>query len=98
MGQVARSQENLKKCICMKCPSYKLGCKMKAMPRNMMTMLKGNIEELDHFEGLFCAFEKSNCITEITECICETCPVFKDNELSHYGYCTTTGGVKSDRI
>ncbi len=98
MGQVARSQENLKKCICMKCPSYKLGCKMKAMPRNMMTMLKGNIEELDHFEGLFCAFEKSNCITEITECICETCPVFKDNKLPDYGYCTTTGGVKSDRI
>lgn len=95
MGNVARTPENLKKCLCMKCPSYKLGCKMKAMPKNMMTMMKGNIGELDHFEGMFCAFEKSHCISEITECICESCDIFKENELPNYAYCTITGGKKS---
>jgi hypothetical protein len=95
MGPVARTKENVGKCSCMQCPSYKLGCKMKAMPKNMLTMLKGNIGELDHFEGMFCAFDKSDCITEITECICETCEVFKENDLPNYGYCTVTGGLKS---
>ena len=68
---------------------------VKAMPKNMLTMMRGNIGELDHFEGLFCAFERSNCITEIIECICETCDVFKEHDLPNYGYCTTTGGEKS---
>jgi len=95
MGQVERNNENLKKCMCMKCPTYKLGCKLKAMPKNIMIKLKGNIGEVDHFEGLFCTFGKSKCITELTECICETCPVYKDNELTNYGYCTIEGGKKS---
>jgi len=95
MAQVERNSENLKKCSCMKCPTYKLGCKMKAMPKNLMTMVKGNISEIDHFEGMFCAFGTSNCITEITECICETCDVFKDNKLTHYGFCAVEGGKKS---
>ena len=68
---------------------------MKTMPKNMMTMVKGNISELDHFDGLFCAFEKSECITEITECLCETCVVFKDNNLTNYGFCTVDNGIKS---
>lgn len=92
MGKVGKSKENLKKCICMKCPSYKLGCKMKAMPKNMMTMMRGNISELDHFEGLFCAFEKSKCITEEEGCICATCEVYKDNSLDKLYFCTQTGG------
>ena len=92
MTKVEKSKENLKKCICMKCPSYKMGCKMKAMPKNMMTMLKGNIGELEHFEGLFCAFEKSNCITEESGCICATCDVYKENKLSKLYYCIKTGG------
>lgn len=79
----------------MKCPTYKLGCKLKSMPKNMMTMVKGNIGELDKFEGLFCTFGKSECITELNECICESCDVFKDNNLTNYGFCTVEGGMKS---
>ena len=95
MSQVERSVENLKKCNCMKCPTYKMGCKLKNMPKNMMTKMKGNISEVEHFEGMFCAFEKSHCITEITECICEACELSKENNLPNYAYCTITGGKKS---
>ncbi|MCK5039667.1 MAG: DUF2769 domain-containing protein [Candidatus Aenigmarchaeota archaeon] len=92
MTKVEKSKENLKKCICMKCPSYKLGCKMKSMPKNMMTMLKGNISELNHFEGLFCAFENSNCITEESGCICANCELYKENKLDKLYFCTQTEG------
>ena len=92
MSVVEKSNENLKKCLCMKCPSYKLGCKMKALPKNMMTMLKGNISELKHFEGLFCAFEKSDCIKEEVGCICATCNVYSENKLDNLYFCTQTGG------
>ena len=95
MEQVERTPENLKKCLCMKCPSYKLGCKLTAMPKNMVTIVKGNIGETEHFEGMFCAFSKSKCIKKVTQCICETCDVYKDNNLTNYGYCTVTGGMKT---
>ena len=92
MAKVEKSKENLKKCVCMKCPSYKIGCKMKTMPKNMMTMMKGNISELDHFEGLFCAFEKSNCLKEEKGCICATCKVYDENKLDKLYFCIQTEG------
>ena len=95
MGQVARTPENLKKCMCMSCPSYTLGCKLKAMPKNMKTKLTGTIGEVEHFEGLFCTFGKSKCIKKLTECICEKCPVYLENNLTNYGYCTVEGGKTS---
>jgi len=91
MSKPAKTKENLKKCICMSCPSYTLGCKMKSMPKNMIGMM-GDISKKDHFEGLFCAFEKSNCITEKKGCVCATCPVYKENNLEKLYFCTTTDG------
>lgn len=79
----------------MKCPTYELGCKLKAMPHNMMTKITGSIGEVEHFEGLFCSFGKSKCITDLKDCICESCEVYKDNSLSCYGYCTVEGGMTS---
>ena len=97
MGQVERTAENLAKCNCMKCPSYTLGCKLKNMPKNMMTKMTGKIGEVEHFEGLFCTFGKSQCIEKLTECICEECPVYKENGLTNYGYCTVEGGMTSHK-
>jgi len=86
MNQVAKNKENLKKCLCIKCPSYTLGCKLKAMPKNMMDMMSG-IEKKKHFEGMFCAFEKSACLKEGKPCLCSTCPVYKENDLNNLYYC-----------
>lgn len=90
--KVERTKENLKKCVCMKCPSYTLGCKMKAMPKGMMTMMSGSIDKQDHFEGMFCAFDKSKCIKEDKGCICGDCDLFKENNLDKTYFCTASGG------
>lgn len=92
MIKVEKTKENLKKCICMKCPSYTFMCKMKSMPKNMMTMMKGDISKVKHMEGMFCAFGKSNCIDTEKGCICATCEVFKENKLSKFYYCTVQKG------
>lgn len=35
-------------------------------------MVEG-VDKADHIDGMFCAFGKSECITEIKSCICMTC-------------------------
>ncbi len=91
MGVVARSNENLKKCICMKCPSYTFTCKMLNMPGNIMAMM-GDVSKKIELEAMFCAFEKSSCIKEEKGCICGTCAVHKENKLEKGFYCIATGG------
>ena len=91
MSQVEKTIENLKKCVCMKCPSYTMGCKMKSMPSNIMGMISG-ISKRDHFEGLYCAFEESRCIKERKGCTCAGCPVYKENNLEKLYFCVTKDG------
>lgn len=92
-GEVAKSRDNLKKCKCMSCPSYTLGCKMKAMPGMMLGMMTGSdISKKEHLEGLFCAFEPSKCIKDKKGCVCLTCPVATENQLAKQYYCTAEGG------
>jgi len=61
MGNVPKTIENMRKCICKRCPSYTFACKIKSMPANVMDLIKG-IDKTDHHEGLYCAYEKSRCI------------------------------------
>ncbi len=90
--QVARTKENLKRCQCMDCPSYTTTCKVKSLPENLYHMM-GNLEEVDHYESMFCAFEKSHCIEEDRGCLCDTCPVHKEYNLKREDYCLQTGGL-----
>jgi hypothetical protein len=90
MSMVAKTKENLKKCLCMKCPSYSFACKVKSMPGNMILMM-GKMDGI-HAEAMFCAYEKSQCIDEEKGCICGTCEVFKEYNLGKGYFCTVTGG------
>jgi len=92
MVKVEKSKENLKKCLCMKCPTYTFMCKMKNMPGNIMTMMKDDISKVEHMEGLFCAFGKSKCIDTEKGCICPTCEVYKENKLNKNYYCIAEEG------
>ena len=83
---VAKTKENLKKCICMKCPSYTFMCKVKSMPANMMAMVS-DVSTVDHMEGMFCAFGKSKCIDEKQGCICGNCEIFKEYDLKDGYFC-----------
>ncbi len=90
--QVARTKENLKECQCMHCPSYTTGCKIKSMPENIVNLMEG-LDDTDHFESMFCAFERSNCIHEDKGCLCSDCPIHKKYDLSKHDYCLKTGGM-----
>lgn len=84
--QIAKTKENLKKCQCMHCPSYTTGCKIKNMPENIVSLMEG-LKDSPHFEGMFCAFEKSNCIQENKGCLCVGCSIHKEYDLHQGGYC-----------
>lgn len=96
MSTVARTVENLKKCRCTDCPSYTTGCKFKNYPVNLFKLADG-LDNIEHFEGMFCAFEKSSCIREDKGCLCEECPVFAENNLNRDEYCMATGGKDANK-
>lgn len=75
----------------MQCPSYTLGCKIKSVPENLFKLME-NLDEVEHYESMFCAFEKSNCIEEDRGCLCDGCPVHAEYNLNREEYCLKTGG------
>ena len=89
--RVDKTLENIKQCVCLKCPSYTLGCRSKN--RDNIALLNEDIDKIKHHEIMFCAFEKSNCIHENRGCLCVKCPVHKKYELNNEDYCLKTGGV-----
>ncbi len=92
MGKVEKTKDNLKKCLCIKYPSYSFACKVKAMPKGIVEMLKKDISDVKHMEGMFCAFGQSECITEEKGCLCITCEVHKNNNLANSYFCTVLDG------
>ena len=91
MSEISKKIPNLVKCICVKCPSYTFACMVKALPGNVMA-LAGGLSGAEHLEGMFCAFEKSRCITEDKGCICPKCALYTENKLDKRSYCLSTGG------
>ena len=89
---VDKTKENFNKCKCAKCPSYTLGCKIKATPEHIAEMLKQDISNEKHIELMFCSFGKSKCIAEEKGCICTSCAVHKENGLEKMYYCLADGG------
>jgi len=91
MKIVQKTKENLKKCLCIKCPSYVFACKVKSMPSNVI-LQTGNMEDKIHAEAMFCAYEPSHCIDEIRGCRCVDCQVLLENDLDNGFYCKFQGG------
>ncbi len=96
MQTVERTSENLKKCKCMDCPSYTMECKLKNYPANLFKLVEG-VENIEHYEKMFCAFGKSNCIHHDKGCLCEECQVFTENCLSRDEFCMAEGGKDCQR-
>ncbi|MBP3346140.1 MAG: DUF2769 domain-containing protein [Alphaproteobacteria bacterium] len=90
--RVEKTRENLRECLCLHCPSYTTVCKMKNMPENLIKMLEP-IDDIEHFEGMYCAFDRSHCIHEDKGCICEKCEVHKKYNLKKEDYCLKNGGM-----
>lgn len=91
--RVAKTEENVSHCICMYCPSYSQVCKLKNAPENTNRPTE-NLQDRTHYEKMFCAFEKSNCIHLDRGCICDKCEVHKQYGLHRHEYCLKTGGLQ----
>ncbi|HCU58953.1 MAG TPA: hypothetical protein DIC64_03125 [Alphaproteobacteria bacterium] len=90
--KVDKTQQNISRCLCLNCPSYSSSCKIK----NAHLSTNQPSDELNsrtHYEKMFCAFEKSNCIHLDRGCICKKCANFKDYNLQNGTYCIHTGGT-----
>ena len=83
---VDKTRKNLLQCSCKFCPSYSLGCLLKATPSMTKVFLTG-MEKETHVESLFCAFEPSTCIKQKKGCKCPGCPVHKKYNLDKIYYC-----------
>ncbi len=92
MKKVDRTKKNLAKCLCKECPSYSFACKMMAMPGNIILLIDPMDDEKLHAETMFCAYHKSQCITEEKGCKCPGCEVYKENALDKTYFCTSEGG------
>ncbi|MBR5599134.1 MAG: DUF2769 domain-containing protein, partial [Alphaproteobacteria bacterium] len=73
--QVEKNVENIRNCLCFNCPSYTRWCKNKNNVDDMCDDI--SIENIDHLEVMFCAFDKSECIKEHRGCLCDKCSVHK---------------------
>lgn len=87
MGKVEKSIDNVKKCLCRKCPTYRFAYDQKSMPEDMTRMIEGDTSDVERLEGVFCASGKSSFIEERKGCICGNCEVFKENGLKNGYYC-----------
>jgi hypothetical protein len=87
MGKVEKSVDNIHKCLCRKCPTYRTAYEQKSKPDDMTRMIEGDTSELERMEGVFCASGKSRFIEEKKECICANCQVYKENNLTGGYYC-----------
>lgn len=94
MTNVDKITDNLKRCLCAKCPTYTLGCKVKELPGTLVNLIeaKGDPSRLEHLEGMYCAYEKSHCIEEEKGCLCKGCKVHQDYDLANCYFCRQTGG------
>lgn len=88
-NRVEKNKKNLLQCRCKTCPSYSLGCLIKAGPKIAKTFLSSqkSLEKETHLESLFCAFEKSDCIGNKKGCRCPDCAVYKKYGLNKAYYC-----------
>lgn len=72
--KIEDSKDNRDKCHCPMCPSYPIHC-------------HGEIEDEIPGEILFCGTDASKCDIEAKGCLCNTCPVYFENELNALYYC-----------
>lgn len=91
MKRIPKTKENLKKCRCMKCPSYNFACKVKAVPGNIILKMT-KMDSKIHAEAMFCMYEPSDCIDEEKGCLCAECELFKEYELKNNYFCIVDGG------
>lgn len=91
MERIPKNKESLKKCRCMKCPSYNFACKLKSIPGNVILKI-GKMDSKIHAEAMFCVYEPSDCINDERGCLCPECDLYKEYDLKGKYFCVVDGG------
>ena len=90
--KVEMIRENQFYCICTKCPSYTLICKLIAVWGNSTIGEAEDLSNKKHLESLYCAFGKTTHIKAEKGCLCAECDVYKKHDLDKQYYCRVTNG------
>ncbi len=83
---VEKTEFNMSRCQCLDCPSYSTDCKIKNA-RQTTTRPTQVLKTHTHYEKMFCAFEKSNCIHLNKGCLCENCANYHAYDLKNRHWC-----------
>lgn len=92
ISRVEKTKRNISRCLCLNCPSYSMMCRLKNF-NETKDKSDDALKAKNHYEKMFCAFEKSDCIHVSKGCLCNSCPNFKEYGLENCTYCTHTGGA-----
>ncbi len=89
MAKVDFNMDNIKKCLCVKCPvQAKSECVKKKAEMGMKMMEnQGNIKMMPKAEdvpGMYCSTGRAVCVDIDTKqmCICGTCPIWGEYKLA----------------
>ena len=90
--KVEKTQLNASRCLCLDCPSYALHCKTQNAAQTI-TLPTQNLQQRNHYEKMFCAFEKSHCIRVQRGCLCDNCANYHNYNLNKHSWCLYSNGL-----
>jgi len=88
-SKVPYNLENIKKCLCPKCPvqvdSKCSMAKLKSLTKGLESAREGEVPEPQNVPGLYCSTGKATCqdLNPHEQCICPTCSVWKKHNLQN---------------
>lgn len=86
-SKVPYTIENIKKCMCPKCPvqadSKCAKDKLNSLTKELGSERKGEVPEPQNVPGIYCSTGKATCqdLNPEEQCICYTCAVWKEYNL-----------------
>lgn len=83
IARVSFDVGNVTKCLCPICPVQSRSRCVKKKTSSLRDALKSNPLRREEIAGLYCATGTATCedIDVRKTCLCESCPVFRDNKL-----------------
>ena len=88
MSKVGKTKDNLKRCVCIKCPTFTNAAKLHP-ELSSQNLAAADVPALQHLESMYCCFGKSRLIEEKKGCSCFSCKNFKMYALTDGLFCET---------
>lgn len=88
-SRVPYTVENIKKCMCPKCPvqadSKCVKDKLNSLTKELESAREGGVPEPQNVPGVYCSTGKATCqdLNPEEQCICYSCAVWKEYDLQN---------------